>query len=123
MLGNDALFALTVAVTGCSVGLGSGRNGNQMMCHVNSAQVGVDWKPQGDATARARQTQSQDAQLRYKLGSSATLASPTMYRATDLTNMVTFYACHGLSLPWSLSGLIYKKLGTTVYHHGGITKY
>ena len=40
MLGNDALFALTVAVTGCSVGLGSGGKGIQMMCHANSAEVG-----------------------------------------------------------------------------------
>ena len=123
MLGNDALFALTEAVTGCSVGIGMGKNGSQMMCHANSAQIGVDWKSVSEQAARARQAQSQDAQLRYKLGYDLSLASPTAYRATDLTTMVTFYAVHGLNLPWKLHGLSYRKTGPTQYVHGGVIAY
>jgi hypothetical protein len=123
MLGNDALFAMTPAVTGCSVGIGMGANGNQMMCHVNSAQIGNDWKSVSDAEARARQAQSQDAQLRYKLGQGLSLASPTEYRAGDLTTMVTFYAVHGLNLPWKLHGLSYRKTGGTQYMHDGVIAY
>ncbi len=123
MLGNEALFALTAAVTGCSVGLGSGKNGNQMMCHVNSAQVGVDWKSVSEQEARARQAQSQDAQLRYKLGQDLNLASPTMYRSNELDTMVTFYAVHGLNLSWQLCGLSYRKTGGNQYFHGGVLRY
>ena len=123
MLGNDALFALTVAVTGCSVGLGSGGKGIQMMCHANSAEVGNDWKSVSTEAAAARQAQSQDAQLRYKLGQDLALASPEAYRAADRQTMVTFYAVHGLGLPWTLFGLNYKKIGASIYNHGGVTRY
>ncbi len=123
MLGNDALFALTVAVTGCSIGLGSGGNGIQMMCHVNSAEIGTDWKPYGDAVAGQRQAESQDAQLRYKLGQEAVIASPTQYRAADKETMVTFFGVHGLSLPWQLYGLSYRSLGGQRYFHGGVHSY
>ncbi|OZG74138.1 hypothetical protein BTA51_03700 [Hahella sp. CCB-MM4] len=121
MLGNDALFAMTPAVTGCSVGLGSGDGGVQMMCHVNSARIGVDWR--GTGQEAARQASSQDAQIRYKLGQGATIASPVAYRATDQTTMVTFLALHGLGQPWQLWGLSYRKLGPTNYFHAGFTQY
>jgi hypothetical protein len=123
MLGNDALFALTVAVTGCSVGLGSGSNGAQMMCHANSAEIGTDWKPYGDAVSAARQAESQDAQLRYKLGQGATIASPVQYKATDTDTMVTFFGVHGLGMPWHLYGLSYRKVGGNRYFHGGVNSY
>ena len=123
MLGNDALFALTVAVTGCSVGVGSGRNGVQMMCHANAAEIGTDYLSVGPEASAARQASSQDAQLRYKLGYDLTLASPNQYRADDTSKMVTFYGVHALNKPWILRGLSYRKLGGQRYWHGGVVTY
>ncbi|MBV1882809.1 MAG: hypothetical protein KUG82_14325 [Pseudomonadales bacterium] len=121
MLGNDALFAFTPGVTGCSVGIGSGSGGSQMMCHVNSAQVGLDWK--GTGQSADRQAQSQDAQLKYKLGNDLSIASPLDYRSADNAVILTVFAVHGLSLPWQLKSLSYKKLGPTRYFHAGVRNY
>jgi len=96
MLGNDALFAFTAAVTGCSVGIGSGGGGVQMMCHVNSAQIGNDWK--GTGQEAVRQAQSQDAQLRYKLGNDADLSSPVGYREDD--QQYKLPGCHEGTAYW-----------------------
>ncbi len=121
MLGNDALFAFTPAVTGCSVGIGSGQNGTQMMCHVNSAQIGTDWK--GTGQEAARQAQSQDAQLRYKLGHDLNMLSPTEYRAQDNTTILSVFAVHGLSQAWQLKALNYRKTGQNRYFHAGVQNY
>ena len=94
-----------------------------MMCHANAAEVGNDWRSVSVDAAAARQAQSQDAQLRYKLGYDLALASPDAYRAADRETMVTFYAVHGLSKPWRLFGLSYRKIGANLYNHGGITNY
>lgn len=120
MLGDDALFAFTPTMDGCSVGLGSAtRTGSQMMSHVNAGAIGRDWEDYGLQTARARQSSSQHAQLRHKLGTSAQILSPEDYRPNGQMASTTF-AVHALGRPWSLYTLTYRKTGEGTYVHGGV---
>ena len=120
MLGDDALFAFTPTMDGCSVGLGSATStGAQMMSHVNAARIGREWESEGIATARARQASSQNAQLRYKLGNDANILSPEDYRPKGKMSSTTF-AVHPLGKPWTLYTLTYRKNVQGNYVHGGV---
>lgn len=123
MLGDDALFAFTPTMNGCSVGLGSSTgSGAQMMCHSNAGAIGREWESEGLDVARSRQSSSQHAQLRYKLGNSALILSPEDYRPNALMQSTTF-AVHLLGKPWALKTLTYRNIGNSTFVHGGVTTY
>lgn len=123
MLGDDALFAFTPTMNGCSVGLGSSTSdGSQLMCHVNAGAIGAEWESTGIDNARARQSQSQHAQLRNKLGNKSLVLSPEDYRPNAVMQSTTF-AVHALGKPWRLQTLTYHKTGKATYKHGGVMKY
>lgn len=125
MLGDGALYAFTPTMDGCSIGLGSGANAQQMLCHVNSAAIGAEWSSGGRDlnSLRARQSQSQSAQLRAKLGPNAAIANPADYRLDgtgDHSMSSTTFGVHALGRPWRLRTLRYRKMGTITYFHGGV---
>ncbi|OUS26971.1 hypothetical protein A9Q99_17330 [Gammaproteobacteria bacterium 45_16_T64] len=124
MLGNEALFAFTSPVNGCSVGLGSGKGGVQMMAHVNTAQVALDWRDTDTFSiphdGPDRQTTGQDAKLKKALGKDSTLVSRRSY---GMDKILTVFAVHGLGLAWQLKAQAYKEVGKNRYHHYGVTDY
>ncbi len=123
MLGDDALFAFTPTMNGCSVGLGSSTgSGAQMMSHSNAGAIGAEWESEGLGVARARQSQSQHNQLRFKLGNSALILGPEDYRPNAVMESTTF-AVHALGRPWTLNTLTYRRTGRATYQHGGVTEY
>ncbi len=123
MLGDEALFAFTPTMNGCSVGLGSPTGGGaQMMCHSNAGAIGAEWESDGLDVARSRQSASQHAQLRNKLGNSGLILSPEDYRPKGEAQSTTF-AVHALGKPWMLKTLTYWKPGKVTYLHGGVATY
>lgn len=124
MLGNDALYAFTSPVNGCSVGLGSGDHGVQMMAHSNAASVATDWRDAKGfsipSDGPTRQTTGQDAQIKKALGQDSSLISRTTY---GMDKILTVFAVHGLGLPWKLKALAYRKSSNHVYIHEGVTDY
>ena len=124
MLGDDALYAFTPTMDGCSIGLGTPSGGSQMLAHVNAAALGVEWeKTDGLTVGRARQSQSQLAQLQQALGTQASIIGPADYRpdGTGTQSMSsTTFGVHALGRPWRLYTLTYRKIGATTYFHGGV---
>lgn len=126
MLGDDALYAFTPTMDGCSIGLGSpSASGAQLIAHVNASQIGKDWEPDvGMNAARQRQAQSQHNQLRQALGGAATIVNPEDYRldGTGTHSMSsTTYGVHALGRPWKLHTLTYRRMGEKSWFHGGVT--
>ena len=121
MLGNEALFAFTATMDGCSVGLGSSNAGNQAFVHVNAAQIATEWESEGADVARARQEASQHAQLMHS-HDCTTIVNPSDYRPQNLRSSTTF-AVHGLGQAWTIKTLTYARSNATNYEHHGVTSY
>ncbi len=129
MLGDEALFAFTPTMDGCSVGLGSETDtGAQMLCHVNAKKVGAEWSQKGAdiVTGRARQSASQRAQLVAALGHDATFINPGDYRQDghgEHTMSSTTYGIHALGKPWTIYTQTYRQLSELTFIHGGVTSF
>ena len=125
MLGNDALYAFTPTMDGCSAALGShGGNGVQMMSHANSGGIGGKLeKSLGIDVARQYQQAAQHIDLEKHLGTVTQIINPSDYRADghgDHTMSSTTFAYHAMGKAWSLHTQTYRKVGTKTFFHGGV---
>lgn len=117
MLADDALFAFTPTMNGCSLGLGSANGASQMMHHVNAAAIGKEWESVSESEGRARQAMSQFNQLRHSKNCDFILG-PNDYRQGDNTINSTTFAVQALSRPWIIKTLTYRKTGNSYFHNG-----
>jgi hypothetical protein len=127
MLANEALYVFTPTMNGCTFGVGSYvGNGIRRVAHVNAGRVGADAEAtRGEAGARLLQSTEQARIARDKLGLTASLINPGDYQPDEVGGMgmqSTTFGQHDSGGDWSFYTLKYRKIGSTVYHHGGVTQ-